>query len=77
MASVGVQGEEAAAGETVVKVAADGSGSDLTLDNFELSAPVKSLLRSQGIESLFPIQAQCLKAGLPDPRKGAQLCSQH
>ncbi|KAL4859742.1 DEAD-box ATP-dependent RNA helicase 7 [Chlorella vulgaris] len=32
----------------------------LALDNFELSEPVKSLLRGKGIESLFDIQAQCL-----------------
>ena len=32
----------------------------LALDNFKLSAPVKSLLRAKGIESLFEIQASCL-----------------
>ncbi|RMZ55935.1 hypothetical protein APUTEX25_004359 [Auxenochlorella protothecoides] len=30
------------------------------LDNFALSAPLKSMLRSKGIESLFDIQAACL-----------------
>lgn len=32
----------------------------MALDNFDLSAPVKSLLRARGIEALFPIQADCL-----------------
>lgn len=32
----------------------------LCIDNFSLSAPVKSLLRAKGIETLFPIQAQCI-----------------
>ena len=32
----------------------------LSLDNFALSEPVKSLLRAKQIEALFPIQAQCL-----------------
>ena len=32
----------------------------LSLDNFQLSSPVKSLLRAKGIEALFDIQAQCL-----------------
>lgn len=32
----------------------------LSIENFKLSSPVKSLLRSRGIEALFPIQAQCL-----------------
>lgn len=32
----------------------------LNIENFNLSAPVKSLLRARGIEALFPIQAQCL-----------------
>ena len=32
----------------------------LALDNFDLSAPVKSLLRAKGIEALFEIQARCL-----------------
>lgn len=31
------------------------------VDNFALSAPLKSLLREKGIESLFDIQAACLK----------------
>lgn len=35
-----------------------------SLDNFPLSEAVKSLLRSQGIETLFPIQAQTLPPGL-------------
>ena len=33
----------------------------LCIDNFGLSAPLKSLLREKGIESLFAIQAQCLE----------------
>ena len=41
-----------------------------SLDDFELSAPVKSILRSQGIASLFPIQAMALPPGL----KGKGVC---
>ena len=41
----------------------------LALDNFALSAPVKSLLRAKGIESLFEIQAACL----PPLLEGADL----
>jgi ATP-dependent RNA helicase DDX21 len=33
----------------------------LNIDNFGLCAPLKSLLREKGIESLFAIQAQCLE----------------
>jgi hypothetical protein len=36
------------------------SANPLCIDNFPLSAPTKSLLRSRGIEALFDIQAQCL-----------------
>lgn len=38
--------------------------SELGLDRFELSEQVKSMLRSQGIEALFPIQAMTLGHGL-------------
>ncbi|GAX76678.1 hypothetical protein CEUSTIGMA_g4124.t1 [Chlamydomonas eustigma] len=37
---------------------------ELSLDKFKLSESVKALLRAQGIESLFPIQAQTLPHGL-------------
>ena len=40
--------------------AATAAADPLCIDNFELSAPLKSLLRAKGIEALFPIQAQCL-----------------
>lgn len=40
--------------------AAPPAADPLSLDNFALSEPVKSLLRAKGIEALFPIQAQCL-----------------
>jgi ATP-dependent RNA helicase DDX21 len=43
-------------GNEVAAVVAD----PLNIDNFNLSAPVKSLLRARGIEALFPIQAQCI-----------------
>ncbi|KAI8107789.1 hypothetical protein M9435_002817 [Picochlorum sp. BPE23] len=33
----------------------------LSIDNFNLSAPLKSLLREKGIETLFSIQAKCLE----------------
>ena len=39
------------------------SANPLCIDNFPLSAPTKSLLRSRGIEALFDIQAQCLAPG--------------
>eukprot|EP00890_Picochlorum_soloecismus_P003166 jgi/Picsp_1/3850/NSC_01362-R1_protein len=32
----------------------------MSIENFNLSSPTKSLLRAKGIESLFPIQSQCL-----------------
>lgn len=35
-----------------------------SLDDFKLSEPVKSVLRSQGIDNLFPIQAMTLDFGL-------------
>ncbi|GIL69566.1 hypothetical protein Vretimale_13646 [Volvox reticuliferus] len=38
--------------------------SELGLDRFPLSEQVKSMLRSQNIESLFPIQAMALEPGL-------------
>ncbi|GIL48606.1 hypothetical protein Vafri_5082 [Volvox africanus] len=38
--------------------------SELGLDRFPLSEQVKSMLRSQNIESLFPIQAMTLEPGL-------------
>ncbi|GLI62640.1 hypothetical protein VaNZ11_005306 [Volvox africanus] len=38
--------------------------SELGLDRFQLSEQVKSMLRSQNIESLFPIQAMTLEPGL-------------
>lgn len=34
--------------------------SPMDLDNFKLAPGIKSLLRAKGIETLFPIQAQCL-----------------
>lgn len=42
------------------EAAAAPAANPLALDNFQLSEPVKSLLRAKGIEALFDIQAQCL-----------------
>jgi ATP-dependent RNA helicase DDX21 len=53
--------KRAAEEEVVVQVAA---GSELSLDNFELSDSIKSLLRAQNKDSLFAIQAHTLPAGL-------------
>jgi ATP-dependent RNA helicase DDX21 len=52
-------GAAAPAVEEAVPAAAE-AANPLALDNFQLSEPVKSLLRAKGIQSLFDIQAQCL-----------------
>eukprot|EP00887_Chlorella_sp_A99_P004684 scaffold4.g4684.t1 len=49
-----------ASDQTASVPAAPAPTDPLALDNFALSAPVKSLLRAKGIESLFDIQAKCL-----------------
>jgi ATP-dependent RNA helicase DDX21 len=41
-------------------VAQNPQPSPMELDNFQLASGIKSLLRAKGIETLFPIQAQCL-----------------
>ena len=61
-----VSEENSEASEQTAKTAAkadtsvDTSESPNAIDNFALSAPLKSLLREKGIESLFDIQAACL-----------------
>lgn len=59
-AGSGSDGEEGGSGDAPAAAPAN----PLALDNFALSAPVKSLLRAKGIESLFDIQASCLPAVL-------------
>ncbi len=60
-AGSGSDGEEGGSAEAA---AAAAPANPLALDNFALSAPVKSLLRAKGIEALFDIQASCLPAVL-------------
>jgi hypothetical protein len=64
------EGNSCEGGEDVVRASATIKES---LDAFDLCDGLKSLLRSQGIETLFAIQAQTLPAGLTG--KGKWCCS--
>lgn len=57
-------GKPPASPTAAAPITASTPASELGLDRFPLSEQVKSMLRSQGIESLFPIQAMTLQPGL-------------
>lgn len=54
------EGGAEAAVKGVAAAAAMEEEDPMSVDNFELAEPIKSLLRSKGIAALFPIQAQTL-----------------
>lgn len=56
--------QEPTAPAAAVTASEPAAADPLALDNFPLSDAVKSMLRSQGKEALFPIQAKTLELGL-------------